>query len=140
MLRNFGIIVFACHLCLAGNKGGGAGCGSTGGSTGSLSAYQRYAQRYGGLDAAQESCLIQLWDHESGWNPSAVEDQPIGGNPPSYAYGIPQANPAYTGGEWGAFPESDPDAQIRWGLGYIAHRWGSPCGAWDGYYARGRWY
>jgi hypothetical protein len=74
------------------------------------------------VSAGQMSCLDALWTQESGWDPSAV-------NPSSGAYGIPQANPAYTGGEWGAYSASDPNAQVRWGLAYIQQRYGSPCAA-----------
>ena len=82
---------------------------------------QAYAASLVG-DPTQVQCLDALWTQESGWNPAAV-------NPSSGAYGIPQANPAYTGGEWGAYSAGDPQAQVRWGLGYIGQRYGSPCAA-----------
>jgi hypothetical protein len=82
---------------------------------------QQYAASLVG-DQAQMSCLNALWTQESSWDPSAV-------NPSSGAYGIPQANPAFTGGEWGAYSESDPEAQVRWGLSYISQRYGSACAA-----------
>jgi len=71
----------------------------------------------------QWSCLNNLWQRESGWNPSAS-------NPSSGAYGIPQALPgskmASAGSDW----RTNPATQIKWGLGYIKGRYGSPCGAW----------
>ena len=71
----------------------------------------------------QWSCLSSLWQRESGWNPSAA-------NPSSGAYGIPQALPgskmASAGSDW----RTNPATQIKWGLGYIKGRYGSPCGAW----------
>ncbi|TVZ07510.1 lytic transglycosylase domain-containing protein [Trebonia kvetii] len=76
-----------------------------------------------GWKASQFSCLEPLWYHESGWNPSAM-------NPSSGAYGIPQALHgslmASAGSDW----QTNPATQIRWGLGYIHDRYGSPCGAW----------
>jgi len=71
----------------------------------------------------QWSCLNNLWNRESGWNPSAR-------NPHSGAYGIPQSLPgskmASAGSDW----QTNPATQIKWGLGYIKSRYGSPCGAW----------
>jgi hypothetical protein len=90
-----------------------------------------------GWGANQFGPLNQLWTGESGWNHLAR-------NPSSGAYGIPQALPgskmASAGGDW----QSNPATQIKWGLGYIRERYGSPAGAyraWQGrsphWYARG---
>ena len=77
-----------------------------------------------GFASSEFSCLESLWEKESGWDPSAA-------NPTSSAYGIPQALPgskmASAGSDW----ETNPATQIRWGLGYIAGRYGSPCKAWS---------
>jgi hypothetical protein len=52
------------------------------------------------------------------------------GNPVTGAYGIPQALPgakmASAGPDW----QNNAHTQIKWGLGYIAGRYGTPCGAW----------
>ena len=65
----------------------------------------------------------QLWTRESNWNVYAD-------NPSSSAYGIPQALPgskmASAGPDW----ENNAVTQIKWGLGYIQDRYGSPCAAW----------
>ena len=70
----------------------------------------------------QFSCLDSLWQRESHWSVYASN--------PSGAYGIPQALPgskmASAGDDW----RTNPATQIRWGLGYIAGRYGTPCGAW----------
>ncbi|TQL69846.1 hypothetical protein FB381_3765 [Nocardioides albertanoniae] len=83
-----------------------------------------------GLD--QFSCLEPLWEKESGWNTSAA-------NPSSSAYGIPQALPgskmASAGDDW----ETNAATQIKWGMGYINDRYGSPCGAWGHSQSNG-WY
>ena len=34
---------------------------------------------------------------------------------------------ASAGSDW----QSNPATQIKWGLGYIQDRYGSPCGAWE---------
>lgn len=74
--------------------------------------------------ADQFGCLDSLWTRESNWR---VHDT----NSSSGAYGIPQSLPAgklaSAGDDW----RDNPATQIRWGLGYIADRYGSPCAAWS---------
>jgi hypothetical protein len=72
----------------------------------------------------QFSCLVSLWNRESGWNYQAY-------NRSSGAYGIPQALPGSKMGSAGADWQTNPATQIAWGFGYIAGRYGSPCGAWS---------
>jgi hypothetical protein len=79
---------------------------------------QMAAQR--GWTGVQWHCLKRLWGPlESSW-------QVYADNPSSDAYGIPQALPGSKMGEgW----QHSAFVQIRWGLGYIAGRYGSPCSA-----------
>ncbi len=76
--------------------------------------------------------LERLWTRESGWRWNAD-------NPTSDAYGIPQALPgskmASAGKDW----RTNPVTQIRWGLGYIKGRYGSPAGAMS-FWNRHNWY
>ena len=65
------------------------------------------------LSAKQYLCLLQLWERESHWNPTA-------NNKRSSAYGIPQLLKLKT---------TDPYKQIDLGLKYISHRYGTPCKA-----------
>ena len=51
-------------------------------------------------------------------------------NPNSSAYGIPQALPGSKMASAGADWATNPVTQIKWGLGYIQDRYGSPCSAW----------
>lgn len=76
-----------------------------------------------GFSSDQFGCLDSLYTRESGWN--VVAD-----NPTSSAYGIPQALPGSKMSTAGADWATNPVTQIRWGLGYIRDRYGSPCGAW----------
>jgi hypothetical protein len=85
-----------------------------------------------GWSSSQFSCLISLWNQESGWNVDAT-------NPASGAYGIPQALPGSKMASAGPGWQTDAATQIRWGLGYIRSTYGSPCGAWDHEEADG-WY
>jgi resuscitation-promoting factor RpfB len=85
-----------------------------------------------GMGSDQFSCLVQLWDHESGWRVNAD-------NPSTGAYGIPQALPgdkmAVDGADW----QTNPATQITWGLNYIDGRYTNPCGAWS-FWQANDWY
>lgn len=89
------------------------------------------AEQLYGWTGSQFSCLDRLWTRESGWNYRAQN--------PSGAYGIPQALPgskmARSGSDW----RTNPVTQIKWGLGYIKSRYGSPCTAWGNSQSHG-WY
>lgn len=78
------------------------------------------------------SCLVALWNKESGWRVNAL-------NAGSGAYGIPQSLPGNKMASAGADWETNPATQITWGLGYIQGRYGAPCGAWGHSQATG-WY
>ncbi len=77
-----------------------------------------------GFADSQFNCLDLLWIRESNWRWNAD-------NPSSSAYGIPQALPGSKMSTAGADWESNPETQIKWGLGYIKNRYGNPCAAWD---------
>ena len=66
-------------------------------------------------DAKEYRCLELLWMRESRWDQRAA-------NPKSSAYGIPQLL---------KLKVLDPYLQIDLGLKYIAHRYKTPCIAWD---------
>ena len=76
-----------------------------------------------GFDLEQFGCLEPLWNRESGWNELAANS--IG------AYGIPQAYPGSKMSSEGDDWETNPVTQIKWGLGYIEGRYGTPCAAWE---------
>ncbi|GGF34671.1 hypothetical protein [Subtercola lobariae] len=76
-----------------------------------------------GWGSDQFSCLVSLWQKESGWSYQAYND--------SGATGIPQALPgskmASVGSDWA----TNATTQITWGLSYIASSYGTPCSAWS---------
>jgi hypothetical protein len=84
-----------------------------------------------GFDSGEEfMCLDALYVSESDWRIDAD-------NPSSSAYGIPQALT-----QLHDLPEgymTSAEVQIRWGLGYIARRYGTPCAAWR-FKAAHNWY
>ncbi|MGN7189856.1 lytic transglycosylase domain-containing protein [Curtobacterium sp. MCBA15_004] len=92
-------------------------------------AQQLVAARGWGSD--QYSCLVSLWNKESGWRVNAYN--------PSGAYGIPQALPGSKMASAGADWQTNPATQITWGLNYISGVYGTPCNAW-GHSQRLNWY
>ena len=98
--------------------------------TASYSEYQQYAKSYGNYDDTQMSCLINLWNRESGWNPNSY-------NKKSGACGIPQALPCNKISK--SEGSNDWKAQIRWGIKYVNGRYGSPCNAWKHFQSK-HWY
>jgi uncharacterized protein YabE (DUF348 family) len=91
-------------------------------SPGSAQAIAKAMVAKRGWNSAQFSCLVSLWNRESGWRVNAAN--------PSGAYGIPQSLPGSKMAAAGADWRTDAATQITWGLGYIADRYGTPCGAW----------
>ena len=85
-----------------------------------------------GWGEAQWAPLEKLWTRESGWRWNAD-------NPTSDAYGIPQSLPGSKMASAGADWRTNPETQIKWGLGYIKGRYGSPSRAWQHSEANG-WY
>jgi murein DD-endopeptidase MepM/ murein hydrolase activator NlpD len=87
--------------------------------------------KYGWGDK-QFSCYNNIIMRESMWVVDAD-------NPTSSAYGIPQALPgskmASEGSDW----RTNPATQIKWGLGYVKSRYGTPCEAW-GFKSSHGWY
>ena len=77
-----------------------------------------------GFEIDQFPCLNKLWNKESGWRTKAS-------NSGSGAYGIPQALPGSKMGSVASDWRTNPATQIKWGLGYIEGRYGSPCKAWS---------
>jgi hypothetical protein len=83
-----------------------------------------------GFATSEMTALVPMWNNESGWRVSAQ-------NPSSGAYGIPQALPgdkmATVASDW----RTNPATQIKWGLGYIKDRYGTPTAAWAFWQANG---
>jgi transglycosylase-like protein with SLT domain len=86
---------------------------------------------FGFNPATQFSCLDSIWTRESNWNYQAQNA--------SGAYGIPQALPGSKMASVGADWQTNPATQIKWGLGYIQSKYGTPCNAWSFWQANG-WY
>lgn len=89
------------------------------------------ASQYG-WGESQYSCLVNLWQKESGWNYQAM-------NSSSGATGIPQSLPGSKMATAGADWQTSAATQIRWGLDYISRGYGTPCAAW-GHSQSVNWY
>ncbi|MFI6249052.1 phage tail tape measure protein [Streptomyces sp. NPDC051016] len=108
-----------------------------GGSGGGSSANQKIGQTLAaarGWSGPQWAALKNLWTGESGWNERAL-------NKASGAYGIPQSLPASKMASAGSDWKTSAATQIKWGLGYIASRYGNPVNAYSQWLARSpHWY
>lgn len=132
----------------SGSTGTGSGTPASGPAVpagGSVGQYQAYAfslfHQYGwGTD--QQTPLVDLWDGESGWDPTAYNPGTHTTNPDdSHAFGIPQALPASKMASAGADWRTNGYTQIRWGLGYISAVYGSPGNAYAKWLGRSpHWY
>jgi surface antigen len=114
------------------NPLGRTSSGSAGGTGTDAKSYAKSALN----DDTQYNCLVQLWEHESGWRVDAE-------NASSGAYGIPQSLPgskmAAAGSDW----KTNGVTQVKWGLSYISSRpdYKNPCGAWTKWQSRSpHWY
>ena len=86
---------------------------------------------FGWTTSKEWKCLNWMWGKESAWNYKASS--------PTKDHGIPQRHMSKNSkAEIHAF-QTDPVAQITWGLGYIKHRYGSPCKA-KAFWELNRWY
>lgn len=108
----------------------GQGSSASGGSPRAI-ARRIMSSKYG-WGASQFRCYNNIIMRESGWRVHAD-------NPSSSAYGIPQALPgskmASAGPDW----RNNASTQIKWGLGYVHSRYGTPCSAWSFKHSHG-WY
>ncbi len=105
-----------------GTSGGGSATGNN--TVAAAKAYAKSKVSARGWKASQYTCLVSLWNRESGWRYDAT-------NPSSGAYGIPQALPGSKMSSAGSDWRTNARTQIDWGLGYIADRYTNPCGAWQ---------
>ncbi|MEC4016548.1 transglycosylase SLT domain-containing protein [Streptomyces sp. H27-D2] len=96
----------------------------------SVAEVQAMARQIVGADQFQ--CFSNIVDHESSWNYQAD-------NASSDAFGLVQALPGSKMSSAGADWQTNPATQIKWGLGYMNDRYGSPCGAWS-FWQANNWY
>jgi len=83
--------------------------------------YKEYSLYLLDFNYKEYDCLVKLYNHESHWNPDAVNGS---------HYGIPQGNSIY-------LSTLNGYDQVQWGLDYIGHRYGEPCIAWQHFKDKG---
>ncbi|MFI6595487.1 lytic transglycosylase domain-containing protein [Nonomuraea sp. NPDC050536] len=131
MLRRTRALVLSAAIVAAGAGTATAAQADTTSTAGRNKAIAKHMVAKRGWGHAQYRCLVSLWNRESGWRHTA------GGS--AGPYGIPQALPgrkmATAGHDW----RTNPRTQIAWGLGYIKHRYGTPCHAWA-HFRMHHWY
>ena len=117
-------VIVVHDTAVAASGGGSASSGGAAYTTpvGTAQTYAAQLVASNGWGAGEFSCLVNLWNRESGWNTHAYN--------PSGAYGIPQALPGSKMASFGSDWQNDYRVQIRWGLSYIRGSYGAPCGAW----------
>lgn len=108
----------------SGGSGGAGGGGTTPpvGAVNDPAGAKAYAATKVG-SGAEYTCLVQLWNKESGWRTNAT-------NPSGGAYGIPQALPGNKMVSSGLDWQTNYRTQVNWGIGYIQGRYGTMCAAW----------
>ena len=92
-------------------------------SAGSAKAIARQLLAKRGWGSDQYSCLVTMWNRESGWRVARREPERRVRHPAGAARlqdGLGRRRLA-----------DNAETQIKWGLGYIRSRYGTPCGAWS---------
>ncbi|MEU2869336.1 transglycosylase SLT domain-containing protein [Streptomyces olivoreticuli] len=84
------------------------------------------------VPGGQFQCFSNIVNNESSWDYTAT-------NASSGAYGLVQSLPGSKMESAGADWRTNPATQIKWGLGYMNERYGSPCGAWS-FWQANQWY
>ncbi len=111
---------------LVGPAAAGSAAQVSAGTSANVALAQHLASGYGWGSGPQWACLDELWTRENAaWDPAQWN---LAG---SGAYGIPQALPASKMASAGADWRTNAATQIRWGLGYIRDRYGSPTAAYQ---------
>ena len=78
------------------------------------------------------NAFVQIINHESGWRVTAE-------NPKSHAYGLCQSLPASKMKSAGSDYRTNYKTQLKWCMGYIKGRYGSPSNAWN-FWQKHHWY
>lgn len=102
------------------------------GSTSEIKQYAHQMLLSWGWSEYDWQCLIKIVNHESGWNPNAV-------NKSSGACGLFQSLPCRKMASAGADYRTNYKTQVKWGLGYIKGRYGTPAKAWA-FWQKHHWY
>ncbi len=112
--------------------GDAEGHGKLGGNVAAKLKVKSAAAMYGWDHGYMWDAIKHIVRNESSWNPHAR-------NPSSGAYGLFQALPPSKMNSVGRDWRTNADTQARWGMRYIAQRYGNPARAWD-FWTKHHWY
>lgn len=108
------------HVHISGSKGAGdiysGGSNSSGKNPKPTGSHQNWMKQ-AGFSPSEYAAIDYIVNHESSWNPQAV-------NPSSGAYGLPQSLPASKLASAGSDWRTNPITQLKWMRNYVNERYG----------------
>lgn len=123
------------HVHISGSKGAGdiysGGSNSSGKNLKPTGSHQNWMKQ-AGFSPSEYAAIDYIVNHESSWNPQAV-------NPSSGAYGLPQSLPASKLASAGSDWRTNPITQLKWMRDYVNGRYGGANGA-LAFWKRNHWY
>ncbi|MEQ7232337.1 phage tail tape measure protein [Enterococcus avium] len=123
------------HVHISGSKGAGdiysGGSNSSGKNPKPTGSHQNWMKQ-AGFSPSEYAAIDYIVNHESSWNPQAV-------NPSSGAYGLPQSLPASKLASAGSDWRTNPITQLKWMRNYVNERYGGANGA-LAFWKRNHWY
>lgn len=123
------------HVQISGSKGAGdiysGGSNSSGKNPKPTGSHQNWMKQ-AGFSPSEYAAIDYIVNHESSWNPQAV-------NPSSGAYGLPQSLPASKLASAGSDWRTNPITQLKWMRNYVNERYGGANGA-LAFWKRNHWY
>lgn len=123
------------HVHISGSKGSGdiftGGSNSSGKNPKPTGSHQNWMKQ-AGFSPSEYAAIDYIVNHESSWNPQAV-------NASSGAYGLPQSLPASKLASAGSDWRTNPITQLKWMRNYVNERYGGANGA-LAFWKRNHWY
>ena len=113
------------HVHISGRMGSGDiyhGNSNSGGTNVKPTGGHQNWMKQAGFSPSEYAAIDYIVNHESSWNPQAV-------NPSSGAYGLPQSLPASKLASAGSDWRTNPITQLKWMRNYVNERYGGANGA-----------
>lgn len=123
------------HVHISGRMGSGDiyhGNSNSGGTNVKPTGGHQNWMKQAGFSPSEYAAIDYIVNHESSWNPQAV-------NPSSGAYGLPQSLPASKLASAGSDWRTNPITQLKWMRNYVNERYGGANGALS-FWKANHWY
>ncbi|MFC4797732.1 transglycosylase SLT domain-containing protein, partial [Enterococcus devriesei] len=123
------------HVHISGRMGSGDiyhGNSNSGGTNVKPTGGHQNWMKQAGFSPSEYAAIDYIVNHESSWNPQAV-------NPGSGAYGLPQSLPASKLASAGSDWRTNPITQLKWMRNYVNERYGGANGALN-FWRANHWY